>query len=25
MTHHECLRVGQAAPDFTATAVVDEE
>ena len=21
----ECLRVGQAAPDFTATAVVDQE
>lgn len=26
MTHIEsCLRVGQAAPDFTATAVVDQE
>lgn len=27
MTHHNegCLRVGQAAPDFTATAVVDQE
>ena len=27
MTHHAegCLRVGQAAPDFTATAVVDQE
>lgn len=27
MTHHTegCLRVGQAAPDFTATAVVDQE
>ncbi|WP_448602182.1 peroxiredoxin [Thermoleptolyngbya sp.] len=26
MTHHsECLRVGQAAPDFTAEAVVDQE
>ncbi|MGG6297401.1 peroxiredoxin [Leptolyngbya sp. AN02str] len=26
MTHHsECLRVGQVAPDFTATAVVDQE
>lgn len=26
MTHHsECLRVGQAAPDFTADAVVDQE
>lgn len=22
---HECLRVGQAAPDFTATAVYDQE
>ena len=21
----ECLRVGQSAPDFTATAVVDQE
>jgi peroxiredoxin 2/4 len=27
MTHHTegCLRVGQTAPDFTATAVVDQE
>lgn len=27
MSHHTegCLRVGQAAPDFTATAVVDQE
>lgn len=27
MTHHTegCLRVGQSAPDFTATAVVDQE
>jgi peroxiredoxin (alkyl hydroperoxide reductase subunit C) len=25
MTHHECLRVGQVAPDFEATAVIDQE
>lgn len=25
MTQEGCLRVGQAAPDFTATAVVDQE
>ncbi len=25
MHHTECLRVGQAAPDFTAEAVVDQE
>lgn len=25
MEPHECLRVGQAAPDFTATAVYDQE
>ena len=25
MTEHNCLRVGQEAPDFTATAVVDQE
>ncbi len=25
MTHHECLRVGQEAPDFEATAVIDQE
>ncbi|MBD2035055.1 peroxiredoxin [Phormidium sp. FACHB-592] len=25
MTYEACLRVGQSAPDFTATAVVDQE
>ncbi|XHX78922.1 MAG: peroxiredoxin [Stenomitos frigidus ULC029] len=25
MTHEACLRVGQSAPDFSATAVVDQE
>jgi peroxiredoxin (alkyl hydroperoxide reductase subunit C) len=25
MTETGCLRVGQQAPDFTATAVVDQE
>jgi peroxiredoxin (alkyl hydroperoxide reductase subunit C) len=25
MTYETCLRVGQSAPDFTATAVVDQE
>ena len=25
MTDNGCLRVGQQAPDFTATAVVDQE
>ncbi|MFN6257938.1 redoxin domain-containing protein, partial [Microcystis sp.] len=25
MTAEGCLRVGQAAPDFTATAVFDQE
>lgn len=25
MTDNGCLRVGQKAPDFTATAVVDQE
>jgi peroxiredoxin 2/4 len=25
MSHEGCLRVGQTAPDFTATAVVDQE
>src|SRR5579883_1324587 len=25
MTQEGCLRVGQSAPDFTATAVVDQE
>lgn len=25
MTTNECLRVGQQAPDFSATAVVDQE
>ena len=25
MTTNECLRVGMQAPDFTSTAVVDQE
>jgi peroxiredoxin (alkyl hydroperoxide reductase subunit C) len=25
MSHQECLRVGQVAPDFEATAVIDQE
>ncbi|MGL6282006.1 MAG: peroxiredoxin [Microcoleaceae cyanobacterium] len=25
MSQHECLRVGQVAPDFEATAVIDQE